>query len=99
VLPADDERVLWREIAQSHLDRIAVVFFVRGHGDDGIWITGEYAGTADAVESFLAGLVTFGIMAAENDGGFDFEGESFEHIHEVRHIVGGIFIARTQEFV
>ena len=70
-----------------------------GHGDDGVWVTGEDAGAGDTVEGFFGRLIAFGVMAAEDDGGVDLDAEGFDIIHEVGHIMGGIFVSRAQQFI
>ena len=67
-LPADDEGIDRRMVADGKIESKGEMFLVFGQGDDVIGVTDDGAGTGDAIFGFFCGLVAFGEMDTESAG-------------------------------
>ena len=69
MMPANDEWVDGREVAQDEIEGKGVWFLVFGHREDAVRIAGENSGAGDAVDGLFGGLIAFTEMRAESDCG------------------------------
>ena len=99
VSPPDDEGLNRGMVAEDDFDGEGGFLLVAGEGDDGIRVPCEHAGSGDAVNGFLGGLVALGEVSAIDDRRAGLGGDSFDGIEELGNVGGAVFVSSAVNLV